>query len=107
MSRVVLTLTGLLLLVMVGCSDKQKEIKPKKEHLESNLTKKEESTVTKVEVKDKIEVKEEIESDIIEVEIIGDDSETNDGENQTNMMVVPEEFIPEHIRRSHIEVVPH
>jgi len=77
MSRVILAIVGVLLLVVIGCSNKEKDIKPK-DNLESNKTKKENNT-TKVEL------------------------------NATKriMMVIPEEFIPEHIKRSHIEVVPH
>jgi len=78
----VLIILGVILLAVIGCSDKQEEIKPK-ESLENNKTKidnngtKSENNITKVDI------------------------------NSTNMMVIQEEFIPEHIKHSHIEVVPH
>ena len=78
-----LVLAGFILLMTIGCSDKQEEIKPTKE---LNVRK-----VENNETKNKI--KTEIKMD------------TN--KTKKNMMVVKEEFIPEHIRRSHIEVVEH
>ena len=64
MNRSVLLVFSLLLLV--ACSEKQKEVKPKiKELLEGNKT------------------------------------------EAVKMMVIPEEFVPEHIKHSHIEVVKH
>ena len=81
MSRVVLTITTVIVLAVIGCSDKQEKIKPKEDNKtvvpDNNITK--ESNTTKI--------------------------DTN--ETKKNMMVIQEEFIPEHIRRSHIEVVPH
>jgi uncharacterized protein YceK len=81
MSRVVVTITTVLILAIIGCSDKQEKIEPKEDNktvvADKNMTK--ESNTTK----------------------------TDSNETKKNMMVIQEEFIPEHIRRSHIEVVPH
>ncbi len=74
-----LVLVGFVLLIVVGCSDKQEEIKPKKEL----KVKKIENNETKIKIK------------------------TDTNTTKKNMMVIKEEFIPEHIRRSHIEVVEH
>ena len=64
MNKTVLVVFSLLLLV--ACSEKQKEVNPKiKELVEANKTK------------------------------------------PVKMMVIPEEFVPEHIKHSHIEVVEH
>ena len=85
MSRVVLTITGVLFLAVIGCSDKQEDLKPK-ESLESNKTKKSlDNNMTTESNETKIEI----------------------NATKKSMMVISEEFIPEHIKRSHIEVVPH
>ena len=82
--RVVLAVIGVVFLVVIGCSDKQDEIKPKdsldnnKTKIDSNETKKD-SNLSKVKIND----------------------------TKKAMMVIQEEFVPEHIKRSHIEVVPH
>jgi len=84
MNRVILTTVGVLLLAVIGCSDKQEDIKPKK-ILDHNKTKKDTNLTKKDTNSTKVEL------------------------NATKkiMMVIPSEFIPEHIKRSHIEVVPH
>ena len=78
-----LVLAGFILLMTIGCSDKQEEIKPTKE---LNVTK-----VENNETKNKIKTEIKMDTNI----------------TKKNMMVIKEEFIPEHIRRSHIEVVEH
>jgi hypothetical protein len=75
MSKIVLA--GFILFVVIGCSDKQEELKPKK--LENNETKK--------------DIKKDVKMD------------TN--KTKKKMMVIEEEFIPDHIKHSHIEVVEH
>ena len=134
MSRVVLSLFVVIFLVVNGCSNREEKLKPKK-RIDENLTKKE-SNITKV-VEDKdskiskvskvAELPEVIETlkapEVVEfvetpkVDDISELSEVDDSEvyrevnqdidSRKDMMVTPEEFIPEHIRRSHIEVVPH
>jgi len=70
MSRRVLGgITAILFLLFVGCSEKNKEMKPIKSK-DLNLS-------------------------------------TVDKKIKKNMMVIQEEFIPEHIKHSHIEVIPH
>ena len=76
MSKIIVC-AGAILFVLIGCSDKQEELKPKK--TENNETKK--------------DVKKDVKLD------------TN--RTKKNMMVIQEEFVPEHIKRSHIEVVEH
>ena len=71
MSKIVLA--GFILFVVIGCSDKQEELEPKK--LENNETKK--------------------------------DVKMDTNKTKKKMMVIKEEFIPEHIKNSHIEVVEH
>jgi len=68
---------GTLLVLFVACSDKNKEIKPKIKEVPELNTTKE----------------------------INSTKELNT--STATIMVIPEEFIPEHIRRSSIEVVPH
>jgi energy-converting hydrogenase Eha subunit H len=75
MNRIIV-FAGVLFFVLLGCSDKQKEIEPKK--IENNETKTE-SNETKIDTNATIK----------------------------NIMVIEEEFIPEHIKHSHIEVVEH
>jgi len=75
MSKIVVV--GFMLFVIIGCSDKQEELKPKK--TENNETKK----------------------------VIKKDVKMDTNKTKENMMVIKEEFIPEHIKHSHIEVVEH
>ena len=84
MSRIILLITGILFFAVIGCSDKQEEIKPKKS-LDSNKTKKDTNLTKK-------------DTNLTKVEV---------NVTKERMMVIPSEFIPEHIKRSHIEVVPH
>ena len=82
-------LFGSLLVLFVGCSDKNQEVKPKiKKVTELNVSKELNSTK---------ELNTTKKSNPI--------SELNS--SKANMMVVPEEFIPEHIKHSTIEVVEH
>jgi hypothetical protein len=70
-------IAGFIVLAVIGCSDKQEELEPKK--IENNETKK--------------DIKKDVKMD------------TN--KTKENMMVIKEEFVPEHIKHSHIEVVEH
>jgi hypothetical protein len=70
-------LLGTLMVLFVACSDKNKEIEPKIEKTPELNTTKE------------LNITKELNS------------------SKANIMVVPEEFIPEHIRHSTIEVVEH
>jgi len=92
-----IVLTSFIFLVVIGCSNKQKELKPKK--VENNETKIEPTKIENNETKIKsIEIK----NNEIKIEPIVEIDTT-----KKNMMVIQEEFIPEHIRNSHIEVVEH
>lgn len=72
------------LFVISGCSDKKEELNPKKiDTVETNLTKSIENNDT------------------------NDTKESNKTVQKKSMMLIKEEFIPEHIRNSHIEVVEH
>ena len=81
-----LILTSIFLFLLVSCSDKQEKIKTEvKQVIDTNKTK--EVNATK-------------------------DINTTKESNITvppkeNMMVIPSEFVPEHVRHSTIEVVPH
>ena len=74
-----IVLASFIFLVVIGCSDKQEELKPKKIE-----PKKVENNETKIDTK-KVDI----------------------NTTKKNIMVIKEEFIPEHIRNSHIEVVEH
>ena len=82
MNKVVLA--GFVLLIVIGCSDKQKEVKPK---IIKTIKKKKIKKIDNNETKSKIKIDTNI--------------------TKKNMMLIKEEFIPEHIRHSHIEVVEH
>jgi hypothetical protein len=93
MNRVILSVVGVLFLVIMGCSDKQEKIKPK-ENKEINTS---------------VIIDNNLTNDTNLTNITKEENKTIVEHNETDkiMMVVPEEFIPEHIKRSHIEVVPH
>ena len=70
------------LLFLVSCSDKQKEVKP------------EVKKAPKIKETPDVNTTKEVKKEIIK-------------EVKAPIMVIPEEFIPEHVRNSTIEVVPH
>ncbi len=91
MNKMLLVVVALFLII--GCSEKKEELNPKKiDTNETNLTK----SIKKSDTKDSNKTAK------IEKEVVNDITTT-----KKNMMVIKEEFIPEHIRKSHIEVVEH
>jgi len=86
MNKFVIVVASLLFLV--SCSDKQKEIKP--EVKKSPTIKK----APKIKKTPDVNKTKEVKKEIIK-------------EFKAPIMVIPEEFIPEHVRNSTIEVVPH
>ncbi len=77
-------LAGVILSIIVGCSDRQDDIEPKEvkvKNIEKNVTKIEKKSI---------------------------DIDRNLTTREDAVVETPkEDFIPEHIRRSHIEVVKH
>jgi len=93
MNRVILT--SIFLIFVVSCSDKQEKIKKEvKPVIDTNITK--EVNATK-DINVTIEINTTKEINLTVPPVLP----------ETNMMVIPTEFIPEHVRRSTIEVVPH
>jgi len=96
MSRVIV-LGVLCSIFIIGCSDKKEKLKVNR--VDANITQKDVNVTQKVKndvnLTKKVEVK-KIETLLDRVEGV-----------KKNMMVIEEEFIPEHVRKSHIEVVEH
>lgn len=80
-----LLIVGVILFIAIGCSDRQDEIEPKKvKEVDINRTKIEDNTTIKNNKK--------------QVDI---------NRTKKDIVRIKEEFVPEHIRKSHIEVVEH
>jgi PBP1b-binding outer membrane lipoprotein LpoB len=94
MKKSLYLITLATLLVFLGCSSKEQEVKPKlKKILDVNKTIQVEEV--KKTAKKVVEIPPSIEKNITQESYV------------MPVMVVEEAFVPEHIKRSHIEVVPH
>jgi len=97
MNRYIFLITLGVIVSFMGCSDKQAKVKEAKNNLQKVMDiNKAKKTKTIKKTSKKVTVL---------APSIGHNNA--DGSSAMPVMIVEEAFVPEHIKRSHIEVVPH